>query len=72
MLVTSVFIIIFVVSSIAHENAYALLAVIVLSVLVVVRVIYYAVSLGFIRRCLFWQQHSVLQRHAVTAKWCES
>ena len=43
MLVTSIFIMVFVVSSIVHENAYALLAVIVLSGLVVVRVVYYAV-----------------------------
>ena len=43
MLVTSVFIVVFVLSSIVHENAYALLAVIVLSALVFVRVVYYAV-----------------------------
>ena len=44
MLVTAVFMAIFVISAIVHENAYSLLAVVVLSTLVVIRVVYYAVS----------------------------
>ena len=43
MLVTAIFMALFVVSAIVHENAYSLLAVVVLSTLVVVRVAYYAV-----------------------------
>lgn len=45
MLVTAIFMALFVVSAIVHENAYSLLAVVVLSTLVVVRVAYYAVRI---------------------------